>query len=181
MKRYAWPTSGNFARHELVVRLFEDGRTRWAGIFECALARHLDILLWPEANALVVLAANALYLVNTAHPDDFSGFAAEIEIRQALFDDGRERLFVADSRRIHAWSRNRKLLWVSPALDGYDAVISHCLHGVLTIEYKEDIEVPEDREPPRATVQLRAEDGTLVRWRRPGGAARVEDRSRHSA
>ena len=167
MATYAFPGSNHTGKIKLPVRYTRPDGTAWSGDFECAVGQNVNILHWPEANSIVVLAANALYIVNPENPDYFYGFEAPIRIDNAMFDERGERLFVAESKRIHAYSREPRLLWVSQDLNGYDAKLTECANGLVMVELKEDSELADeldDQSIPRRIVRIRAEDGAIVPW-----------------
>jgi hypothetical protein len=150
----------------------------WTGFFECARGRHLEILTWPEANAIVIAAMNALYIVNPNTPDRFIGFAAPIEIDGVAFDESGRHMFAAESLRVYCFSSDHLFRWISEPLDGYGAHLLTCRQGVLLVrvlQYEQD----PDRDSASSLIRLRAEDGTLVRsrlhmarfWRRGGATS----------
>jgi hypothetical protein len=125
----------------------------------------VDVLTWPAANAVVVAAANALYIVAPDRPEQFSGFAAPIEIDDIIFDESAQHMFVADSIRIYAFSSDRLLRWISEPLDGYDARFRGCGGRVLAVELKRCRPGPEGEEAAPSVIRLRTEDGTILRSR----------------
>ena len=91
----------------------------------------MEVIPWPAANAVVVVAANAVYLVDSSTPEQFSGFAAPVEINGIAFDESAQHMFVAESLRIYAFSADRRLQWISEPLNGYDAHFRGCAGRVL--------------------------------------------------
>ncbi len=173
--RYAFPLAWDEPVEDVPVRLSsaagaEPNGSNWMGMFECARSRHVDVLPWPAANAIVVAAANALYIVDPRTPQQFSGLAALAAITGVTFDESARHMFVAESLRIHAFSSARHLLWVSEPLDGYDARFRACGRRVLTVELQqaEQAHGSEERYPEEgcpSVVRLRIEDGTVLRSR----------------
>lgn len=169
MWRYAFSLAWNEPVEDVPVRFSSATGTgshgsNWIGMFECARNRHVDVLAWPAANAIVVAAANALYIVDPGAPQRFSGLAAPVAISDVTFDESARHMFVADSRRIHAFSSDLHLQWVSEALDGYDAHFRACGRQVLTVQLTSE-PVPGSEEGPPLVIRLRIEDGTLLRSR----------------
>ena len=111
-------------------------RTPWIGVFECARSRHLEVLFRPAANAVVVTAANAVYIVDPGIPEQFSGFIAPVEING-----------------------------VTEPLDGYGARFCGCGGRVLAVELKQCGPELENEEEAPSVVPLRTEDGTILRSR----------------
>jgi len=169
--KYAFPVAGNHPVEDIHVRFTTTGKepgsqkASWIGIFECACGRHVDVMPWPAANAIVVAAANALYIVDPAMPEQFSGFAAPVEINGVIFDESARHMFVADSLRIYAFSSDRRFLWMSEPLEGYDARFRACGRRVLAVELKESEPLPEGEEEMSSLIRLRTEDGTILRSR----------------
>jgi len=167
--KYAFPIACNTPVEELHVRIssgaaLELRDTNWAGVFECARSRHVDVLAWPTANAIVVAAANAVYIVDPRTPEHFSGLAAEIN--GVAFDESAQHMFVAETLRIHAFSFfSRQLLWVSEPLDGYDARLRACGRRVLTLELKSPEPAPDGDDAYVSLVRLRIEDGAVLKSR----------------
>jgi hypothetical protein len=146
----------------------------------------VEILTWPEANAIVVAAMNALYIVNPDTPDRFSGFAAPVEIDGVAFDESARSMFAADSLRVYCFSSDRLFRWISEPLDGYGAHLLTCQQGVLLVRVLQSEQDP-DRDGASSLIRLRAEDGTLLRsrlhvprfWRRSGAAHLASDQTAH--
>jgi hypothetical protein len=169
--KYALPLGANHPVEEIHVRRRAAGNApgldgpQWTGIFECARNRHLDVLSWPAANAVVVAAANAVYIVDPGVPEQFSGFVAPGEINDVTFDESAQRMFVADSLHVYAFSSDRLFQWMSEPLDGYGPRFCGCGGRVLAVELKQcGPELEGDEEAP-SIVRLRTEDGTILRSR----------------
>jgi hypothetical protein len=164
--KYAFPLASNEPVDDLHVRFTTPGTAGgpWTGIFECARRRHVNVLTWPEAKAVVVAAANAVYIVNPDAPEKFSGFAAPVEITDITFDESAQHMFVADSLRIYAFSSDRIFRWISEPLDGYGARFRGCGGRVLAVEVKQSEPEPEVEEAA-SVIRLRTEDGTILRSR----------------
>ncbi len=139
--------------------------TMWTGVFECARGRNLEVIPWETAHALVVAAANAVYIVDPASPEWFSGFAAPVGITGVTFDEGAGYLFVAESLRVYAFSQDRLFKWISEPLEGYDAHLRSCRGRVLAIELKSLEAAANGEDPMTSVIRLRTEDGTLLRSR----------------
>jgi hypothetical protein len=166
--KYAFPVAAHEPVEDIHVR-HEHGRyTRrapWTGIFECARGRHVEVLPWPAANAIVVAAANAVYIVDPAAPEQFSGLAAPVEINGVTFDESAQHMFVADSLRVYAFSSDRRFRWISEPLDGYDVRFRGCGRRVLAVEIKQSEPGPDGEEAAPSVIRLRTEDGTILRSR----------------
>jgi hypothetical protein len=167
--KYAFPATQNYGLSELRIRLtgLEDMPTPkgrpWDGSFEIAAGRHVDVLPWPAARAIVVAAANAVYIVNPDMPQRFSGFAAPIEISGFTFDESQQRLFIADSLRIYSFSADGLFRWISEPLDGYGARFRGCQRGVLAVEVRRPEPSADSEEGTPCVVRLCTEDGAVLR------------------
>jgi hypothetical protein len=160
MLKYSYPGPHDLPTHEIAVRFHADGRS-WIGTFEYARDRRLNIMPWDEAESVVVVTPNALYIIDSTHPEVSIGFTAvaPAKIGNAIFDESRAMLFVAGSLGIRAYGLDRKLLWISELIEGYNPVIRSCVNGVLSV----DIESDDER---RKSIQIRAKDGAIIRWPR---------------
>jgi hypothetical protein len=138
----------------LVVRFFAADGSSWIGNFQrSSYLRPTEVILWQEANVIVVIAAGALYLIDAANPSDYYWLKL---IKGIVFDEHWETLFVADSIRLYAFDRDRRPRWIQEGLGGYDIELIGCQSGVLTVELEEEIG------EPRKTVRIRAEDGQRI-------------------
>jgi hypothetical protein len=169
--KYALPPGVNQSVEEIHVRCRTAGSapglhgTQWTGVFECARSRHLEVLSWPAANAVVVAAANAVYIVDPDIPEQFSGFVAPVEINDVTFDESAEHMFVADSLQVYAFSSDRLFRWMSEPLDGYGARFCGCGGRVLAVELEQSGPELEGESEAPLVVRLRVEDGTILRSR----------------
>jgi hypothetical protein len=161
MLKYSYPGPQSLPTREVSFRCHcGDGRS-WIGTFECARDRRLEITRWDEAESILVLAANALYIIDFIHPEIFDGFTTTppVKIGNLIFDENRARLFVSEGSRIRAYGIDRKMLWTSGPFEGVNAVIRKCVNGSLSIDI-------EDEEGHFKDIQVRADDGTIIRWPR---------------
>ena len=166
--KYTFPLAGHGPVDDIHVRCRHVRYTRgaqWTGIFECARGRHVEVLPWPAANAIVVAAANAVYIVDPAAPERFSGLAAPVEITGVTFDESAQHMFVADSLRVYAFSSDHHFRWISEPLDGYDARFRGCGGRVLAVQIKQCEPGPDGEEAVPSMIRLRTEDGTILRSR----------------
>ncbi len=155
MPRYAYAGSDTCSVEDLSIRFINPDGRFWSGTFESARGGHIEIMSWPEAESVVFVAVNALYIIDWSDPAIFCGFAAQTRINNVMFDEQGRRLFVAESRAVHAYDCNRNLLWISNVLDGFDdTTLMNCEDSVLTISVKEETGLP------RWSIQLREKDGT---------------------
>jgi hypothetical protein len=162
--KYAFPLTANQPVEDLQVRCTAHWG-EWTGIFGCARGRHVEVLMWPAANAVVVAAANALYIVDPNTPGQFNGLVAPVEINDVIFDEFARNMFAADSLRIYAFSSDRLLQWISEPLGGYGARFRGCGGRVLAVELKQDVPESVYEEAAPSVIRLRTEDGTILRSR----------------
>src|SRR6202012_3840474 len=106
----------------------------------------------PPADAMVVSAANAVYIVNPRNPELFTGFAAPVEITGLMFDETGEHMFISESLRVYAFSSDLRLRWISEPLEGYGMRLCGCAGRVVAVEVKQDD--PERDEGQTTIVRL---------------------------
>ena len=102
----------------LVVRFGNANGTAWTGNFQGRQDWSTKVVLWPEADAVVVIAVDNFFLVNASDPDDYVTVEARFLVDEVMLDEGRTMLFVAASTTIFAYRRDRQLLWTRTALGG---------------------------------------------------------------
>jgi hypothetical protein len=169
--KYAFPFPANQPVEYVQIRYRSDGTTPsvadqpWVGIFECARDRHVDVLFWAAADAIVVAAANALYIVNPHKPEQFSGLAAPAEITGVTFDEAGEHMFAAGRLRLYAFSSDRLFRWISESFEGYVTRFCGCGRRVLAVEVKQWQTDLDGEETASSIMRLRTEDGTILRSR----------------
>jgi hypothetical protein len=169
--KYDFPLVGSWPVEEIQVRYginppgSEHGSV-WTGVFKCAPARHVEVIPWAKANAVVIAAANAVYIVDPEEPSEFTGVAAPVEITGITFDESGEHMFVADSLRIYAFTSDRHFKWISEPLEGYGAKFCGCGGRVLAVEVTPAAaSLESDESPAPVLLRLRTEDGTILRSR----------------
>lgn len=168
--KYAFPLPASQPVEDLEVRCRSGSLTpslgdrEWVGVFKCARNRHVDVTPWTAAGAIVVAAANAIYIVNPQIPQQFSGLTAAAELNGITFDESGEHMFAADSLRLYAFSSNRLFKWISEPIEGYIARFRGCGRRVLAVEVRQ-CQADPDAEEESSIVRLRIEDGTILRSR----------------
>jgi len=55
-----------------VVRFWNSDGSHWVGNFQQGNYGYHDVVLWPEANAIVVVAGDFFYLISEANPEEYS-------------------------------------------------------------------------------------------------------------
>jgi hypothetical protein len=138
------------------VRFWNDDGEEWVGNFQGRQDWSTKIVLWPEAQSIVVLAMDNFYLVDETSPDRYVTLDSFGLVDDVMLDEERKLLFVAESTAIHAYGQDRRLLWSQTALNGYDAQLQSCATGVLTVDVEEELG------GERRIVRLLATDGTRV-------------------
>ncbi len=126
----------------------------WVGNFQ--QSNHLspiEVLLWSEANSIIVTASGALYLINAANPAEYQSIK---HVNNILFDEARDTLFVAGGIRVRALDRSGQVRWIRQNLGGSHVELIGCREGVLSVEL--EMEMGE----PRRTVRIRVGDGRTI-------------------
>jgi hypothetical protein len=164
--KYSFPLPANDPVEDVHVRFrSQDTGALWTGVFECARGRHVDVVPWTQADAIVVVAANAIYIVDPRFPEKFNGVAAPVEITGITFDETGRHMFVAESLRVYAFSSDGRFRWISEPFDGYGARFRGCGGRVLAVEINPAEPDPDGEPVEPSLIRLRTEDGTILRSR----------------
>lgn len=140
----------------VVIRFWRADGSHWAGNFQGRQDRHTKVMLWPEADSVVVIASGGLYLVNASNPDIYCTVDGQSLVGDAILDEGHNVLLVTDLWTVRAFGRDRQLLWRQSDLDGYDPQFQTCRDGVLTVEVEEELG------GVCKPIRLRVADGELL-------------------
>lgn len=138
-----------------VVRFWKADGSEWVGNFQGGGFGHTELVAWPEANAIVVIAADNLYLVDSQDPGKYVTLGPQCLVSGAILNEDRTKLFVAEQYRVIAYGRDRRPIWESKGLGGLIISIGR-MGGVLAVEVE-----PEMGEP-LVTVRLSADDGSYL-------------------
>jgi hypothetical protein len=139
-----------------VVRFSRSDGSEWVGNFQGLQDWSTKVLLWPEADSVVVIAMDNFYLVDAQNPDAYVTLDSQLLVDDVMLDDDHKILFVVASTTVLAFGRDRRLLWRQNALGGYDAQFQACADGVLALEVEEELR------GERKVVRLSSNDGGLV-------------------
>jgi hypothetical protein len=131
----------------------DDDGTEWVGNFQGRQNWSPKIFHWPEAESMVVLATNDLYLVGASNPDDYTILEY---VDDVMMDEERSLLFGFAFSAVHAFGRNRRKIWSQERLNGYDPQFESCREGVLSVVVEEELG------GGRKVVRLSAQDGALL-------------------
>ena len=111
--KYSFPLTDSRLVDDIHVRFETAGSApglkgpQWIGIFECATARHVDVIPWPAANAIVVAAANAVYIVDpSARLENFEVASSRRSRSTALLSTNRRGR--CSSRKASVYMRFRR-------------------------------------------------------------------------
>jgi|SRR5579859_488699 len=140
----------------LVVRFSCCDGSEWVGNFQGLQDWSTKVLLWPEADSVVVIAMDNFYLVDTQNPDSYVTLDSQLLVDDVTLDNEHTILFVLASTTVLAFGRDRRLLWRQNALGGYDAQFHTCADGVLALEVEEELG------GERKIVRLSCKDGGRV-------------------
>ena len=139
-----------------VVKFINPDETTWVGNFQSSRFGHTEVIAWPEADSIVVIAADDFYLVDINHSDSYETLGPQHLVSGVMFDEERRTLFVAELYGICAFGIERKRKWIAEGLGGLILGLISCVGGVLTVEVEE-----ETGEPSRI-ARLSAKDGTTL-------------------
>ena len=139
-----------------VVRFWNEDETEWVGNFQGRQDWSTKILLWPEAQSIVVLAMDNFYLVDAVKPDSYVTLESFALVDNLMLGDENRLLFVAESTAVHAFDRERRLLWSRRIVNGYDLQLTRCADGVLVVDVERELG------GPRREIHISTKDGTAL-------------------
>lgn len=138
-----------------VLRFRNVDGSGWVGNFQVCGYGNTEVAEWPEAKAVVVILAGALYLIDSNDPGNYVTLGPQCSVSGTVLSKDRTKLFVAERYGVLAFGRDRTLIWRSEGLGGEIISIGD-VDGVLEV----DVE-PELGEPTE-TVRLSQEDGRYL-------------------
>ena len=141
-----------------VIRFWSEDGTNWVGNFKGRQDRNAKVLVWPEADAIVVQAMDNLYLVDARSPESYTSVPSPefALVEHLMFDAERRMLFVAANTTIYAYGQDRRLAWTLRISNGYDALLLECVDDVLTVDVEEELG------GARRTMKLSTQDGSVL-------------------
>ena len=139
-----------------MVRFWCSDGSQWVGNFQGLQDWSTKIVLWPEADSIAVIAMDNFYLVDASNPENYVIQESPGLVDDAILDDERDLLFVLEPLRIHAYGRNRRLLWTRLDLGGYVARLEKCSEGGLTAE------IEAESGESKTLIRLSAKDGATL-------------------
>jgi hypothetical protein len=143
-------------REGFVVRFWNADGSEWIGNFQGTGIGQTEVIDWPEASAVAVIAGKNFYLVAVRNLAEYCTLGPRSMVSGATFNEDRTTLFVADSYSILAFGTDRRIRWKSNAPGGLVVSMTGCKNGELLIYI--DPETGQAGE----TVWLSAEDGTYL-------------------
>jgi len=123
----------------LVVRFRRSNGSDWVGNFQGRRDRKAKIIVWREANSVVVITDGNLYIVDADNPANYVAGDPQLLVGHVMLDDKGRALFVAASTIILAFGCDRTLLWTSSGVGGYDAQFHTIANGVLILDVEEEL------------------------------------------
>ena len=100
-----------------VVRFRNAGGNEWVGNFQEETLGRNEVVHWPEANALIVIAADNFYLIHSTNPGSYVSGGPLCFASGLFLNDDRTTLFVADLYKVVAYRRDRKPIWQATTED----------------------------------------------------------------
>ena len=160
------PAEGPIPRHfhrgrptpsadDFVVRFRNSDGSEWIGIFQGDIFGPDDVMVWPEANAVIVYTAGNFYLVDSSDPGSYE--AGGPLCRPGFFlNDDHTKLFVNDFCSVVAYGRDRTAIWQSSVEDLGTIAWMKEMDGVIALG------VNQKMGEPVADVRLSPEDGRRI-------------------
>lgn len=136
-----------------VVRFWNVDGSEWVGNFQHGGFGQNEITAWPEANAVVVVAACNFYLVNVADPTRFASVGPQSVVSRAILNEDHTTLYVAEEHRVIAYGLDLEPIWQSKRLGGI----------VISIEDRSsviEVEIEEELGKPLVKARLSSRDGS---------------------
>ena len=135
---------------------YQDGRT-WVGNFQSGIERFTVVQEWEKANALVIAAKGALYLIPIEQPNNYTAHKSVFVSRVMKGRDG-ELLFVGDDTGVYAYRPDFTIAWKRSGADlgGTHVELERCEGENLILSAQDNLD------EPWHLVSLRTADGTLV-------------------
>ena len=140
----------------LVVRFWRADGSEWVGNFQGKQDWSTKVLLWPEADSIIVIAMDNFYLLDAGNPGNYVTVDSELLVDDAMLDDKRNTLFVAANTIILAFGRDRRLIWRRDTLKDFDARFQACANGILSVNVEEELD------GERKILQFSVNDGALL-------------------
>jgi hypothetical protein len=94
-------------------------------------------LLWPEANAVAVIAGGHFYLIDGDDPNLYSTFGRRCIVNGMMLDEHRQILVVVADYRAHAFDVRRRPLWVKGPGSCINRIVSFA-GTVMTVEIEDE-------------------------------------------
>jgi hypothetical protein len=135
-----------------VVRFWNSDGREWVGNFQGGGFGHTEIVGWPEASAVVVIATDNFYLVDAKDPANYETLGPHCLVSGAILSEDRTKLFVAEEYQVLAYGRDRTAIWQSRGLGGVIISIGE-VGGLLAVE------VEQEMGEPAVAVHLSPDDG----------------------
>ena len=86
----------------LAVRFWKDGGDHWIGNFQSGDRGNTQVVSWPEANSVYVIAAGGLYIYSADDPESYTTLGIQSHVEGAILSDDRTTLFVLEDYGISA-------------------------------------------------------------------------------
>ena len=96
------------------------------------------------------------YLVDAMKPDSYVTLESFALVDNLMLADENRLLFVAESTAVHAFDRERRLLWSRRIVNGYDLQLTRCADGVLVVDVERELG------GPRREIHISTKDGTAL-------------------
>ncbi|QOY87428.1 hypothetical protein [Paludibaculum fermentans] len=138
------------------MRFWKADGSSWVGNFQGLQDWSAKVALWPEAGSIAVLAMDSFYLVDAGRPDSYVTLDSQNLVDDIILEEEHGMRFVATSTSILAFGKDRRQIWTQSDLGGYDAQLTQCAKGLLTIEVEEELG------GARKTILLSAKDGVIL-------------------
>lgn len=136
-----------------VLRFSQPERNSWMGNFQRSITNYADVIDWPEASVIVIIAFGACYFVNPNEPQKYVAHSSGGVMHRPIFNNDRSMILVPDYGDVYAYNRTASLLWRREDLSDFEVRVENCSGDVVTVASEDDsTEI-------RQTIRLRCSDG----------------------
>lgn len=133
------------------------GAGTWTGNFQRSVTDYADVMEWPEASLLVVIAYGACYFVNRDVPEQYVAHPSGGVMHPPTFNADRSLLLIADYGDVYAYDRTATLVWRREELSDFEVRFGSSTGNTVAIVTENDTGEHE------VTIWLSCTDGRTVR------------------
>ena len=139
----------------IVIRFRNEDGTEWVGNFQ-SRSGGAEAILWPEANAVAVIAGGDFYLIDAKDPDSYTTLGSQCIASEVVLNEHRNVLVVAEGYGLHAFDTNRNRIWLKGP-SGFIRRIVGSAGTSVTVEIEDEDGGPLARPPEIVQISMEEE------------------------